>query len=343
MRSIRYILIAVMFSFMFSISAYALDDPIAYWKMDDAEGEIATEEFGNLDGTLVGSAFWLPEDGLYGGALECIDDSGFVTIPGSDGIFDDLGTQFTFSVWIKVYEFTADWQGIIFKNDVFFFERNNSGGNGTVNSIHLKCKDDTGAQPFNLYGDILIDDGEWHHVVGIYDTDAAYLYIDNQLDKEGPGSGEMIGYVEDPLVIGAKVEGDYRNSWNGLIDDVRIYDIAMTAEQVDELYHLEIDTKVASKAVVANDYILDQNYPNPFNPSTRISFTLPKHAHVSLDVYNTLGQRVKTLMDQSLSMGVHQAVWDGTNDSGEAVTNGLYFYSLRSELGVQTRKMMFMK
>ena len=88
---------------------------------------------------------------------------------------------------------------------------------------------------------------------------------------------------------------------------------------------------------------LHQNYPNPFNPSTRISFTLPKHAHVSLDVYNTLGQRVKTLMDQSLSMGVHQAVWDGTNDSGEAVTNGLYFYSLRSELGVQTRKMMFMK
>jgi len=100
---------------------------------------------------------------------------------------------------------------------------------------------------------------------------------------------------------------------------------------------------VATDPVVVSDYVLHQNYPNPFNPSTRISFTLPQNAHVSLVVYNMLGQRVKTLMDQSLSMGVHQAVWDGTNDSGEAVTNGLYFYSLRSELGVETRKMMFMK
>ena len=104
-----------------------------------------------------------------------------------------------------------------------------------------------------------------------------------------------------------------------------------------------VSTKVEKSPAVISDYRLDQNYPNPFNPSTRISFTLPQNAHVSLVVYNMLGQRVKTLMDQSLSMGVHQAVWDGTNDSGEAVTNGLYFYSLRSELGVETRKMMFMK
>jgi hypothetical protein len=104
-----------------------------------------------------------------------------------------------------------------------------------------------------------------------------------------------------------------------------------------------ISTKVATNPVVVSDYQLDQNYPNPFNPTTRISFTLPEHANVSLVVYNTLGQRVKTLLDQSLSMGVHQLQWDGTNDSGQAVTNGLYFYTLRSELGVQTRKMMLMK
>ena len=343
MRLFRYVLIAFVLSCMFSIAAYALDAPIAYWKMDEAEGDTAKAEIGSLDGILVGTAAWAPEDGLFGGALECIDDSGFVTIPGSDGIFDDLGTQFTFSVWIKVYEFTSDYHGIIVKNNKFFLERNNSSGHGAVNSIHFKCKDETGAQPFNLYGNTLIDDGEWHHIVGIYDTDMAYLYIDNQLDAEGPGSGEMVGYVEDPLVIGAKFETNYRNSWNGLIDEVRIYDIAMTADQVDELYYMDIDTKVATNPVVVRDYQLDQNYPNPFNPSTRISFSFPQNAHVSLVVYNMLGQRVKTLMDQSLSMGVHQAVWDGINEFGETVTNGIYFYSLRSELGVQTRKMMFLK
>jgi len=343
MRFQRYILLGIGLVIGLSIAGYAMDPPIAYWKLDETEGRNATEENGKLDGSLVGPAEWAPEDGKYGGAIQCVDDSSFIIIPGSDAIFDDLGTEFSFSVWVQVYEFTQDWQGIIFKNNKFFFERNNSGGNGTVNGIHFKAKDETGAQPFNLYGDMTIDDGEWHHIVGIYNTDMAYLYVDSQLDKEGTATGELIGYVEDPLVIGAKFEINYRNSWNGLIDEVRVYDYALTAEQVAELYNMEIGTKVEAKGILMNDYNLDQNYPNPFNPSTVISFSIPKNTYVSLDVYNMLGQRVRTLINQSLPMGVHQAAWDGTNDLGETVTNGIYFYSLRSNVGVQTRKMMFVK
>jgi hypothetical protein len=90
-------------------------------------------------------------------------------------------------------------------------------------------------------------------------------------------------------------------------------------------------------------YTLQQNFPNPFNPSTVISFSLPKTTHATLSIYNMLGQQVTTLMSQTVSAGTHSAVWDGTNEIGETVTNGIYFYRLHSDLGVQTRKMMFMK
>jgi hypothetical protein len=92
-----------------------------------------------------------------------------------------------------------------------------------------------------------------------------------------------------------------------------------------------------------SEFKLAQNYPNPFNPSTRIDFVLPKNTHVKLSVYNMLGQRMKTLIDQTLSAGAHQATWNGTNESGETVANGIYVYSLHSEMGVQTKKMMLMK
>jgi hypothetical protein len=106
----------------------------------------------------------------------------------------------------------------------------------------------------------------------------------------------------------------------------------------------------AASAVVDNnpsglptEFSLQQNYPNPFNPSTVIPFSIPKSTHITLSIYDMLGQRVKMLIGQTMGAGTHSAVWDGTNEFGETVTNGIYFYKLRSNLGVQTKKMMFMK
>ncbi len=95
--------------------------------------------------------------------------------------------------------------------------------------------------------------------------------------------------------------------------------------------------------LIPANYMLAQNYPNPFNPSTRIDFSLPEKSHVTLSIHNILGQRVKTLIDRPLNGGAHRVVWNGTNEFGETVTSGIYFYQLRSELGNKTMKMMFMK
>jgi flagellar hook assembly protein FlgD len=90
---------------------------------------------------------------------------------------------------------------------------------------------------------------------------------------------------------------------------------------------------------------LEQNYPNPFNPNTNISFELTRHAHAVLEVFNILGQPVTRLIDDHLSSGLHTVRWDGRDNSGEAVSSGVYFYRLRVTDGDEqlVRKMVLVK
>jgi len=92
-------------------------------------------------------------------------------------------------------------------------------------------------------------------------------------------------------------------------------------------------------AGVPATFVLNQNYPNPFNPATVVSYALPKAAHVSLVVYNLLGQKVATLVDAAQNAGTHNVTWNATNFS-----TGIYFLRMRADdTVVGTRKMMLLK
>lgn len=73
-----------------------------------------------------------------------------------------------------------------------------------------------------------------------------------------------------------------------------------------------------------------RNYPTPFNTTTIISYNLPNPGLVTLTIYNFLGQRVKTLVDEFQPSGSHKALWDGTDDWGQGVSSGVYIYQLRA-------------
>jgi hypothetical protein len=80
-----------------------------------------------------------------------------------------------------------------------------------------------------------------------------------------------------------------------------------------------------------SEFALFQNYPNPFNQSTKIEFTLSKPGFVSLKIYNLLGKKVRSLISEYLSSGYKHVFWDETNDLGQEVASGIYFYQLRVE------------
>jgi hypothetical protein len=94
---------------------------------------------------------------------------------------------------------------------------------------------------------------------------------------------------------------------------------------------------------VPAEYSLDQNYPNPFNASTVISYSLHKDGQVDLAVYNILGQRVATLVSEYQGPGAHHVTWTGTDEHGNMLASGIYFYRLQLGDRVETKKMLLLK
>lgn len=113
---------------------------------------------------------------------------------------------------------------------------------------------------------------------------------------------------------------------------LHVYDLRSLPTAVDDQPYL-----------IPRDFALEQNYPNPFNPSTTIRFALPERAAVKLEIFNILGERVATLLDESLAAGEHHAEWNGRGNSGGTVGTGIYFYRLTAGTQSEIRKMVLLK
>jgi subtilisin family serine protease len=134
-----------------------------------------------------------------------------------------------------------------------------------------------------------------------------------------------------------------RYSWNPNRIDINVYDA------VEATHGIDGELSPGTSTILPDHFALNQNYPNPFNPITRIGFDVPEfsyakqNAFVQLEVYNILGQRVKTLLADNLSPGEHHVAWDGTSDSGNKVASGIYFYRCTCNGEVKCKKMAFIK
>jgi hypothetical protein len=91
------------------------------------------------------------------------------------------------------------------------------------------------------------------------------------------------------------------------------------------------------------EYALRQNYPNPFNQSTRVTYQLPAAGQVAIRIFNTLGQKVNTLVDEYKAAGVHTILWDGKDKSGTVVTGGIYICTIRADRFSDSKKMLLLK
>ena len=106
-----------------------------------------------------------------------------------------------------------------------------------------------------------------------------------------------------------------------------------------EIYKLAITTDVKEVGdQIPAYYKLEQNYPNPFNPSTTIQFSIPEQSFVKLEVFNSLGEKVSTLVSEDLNAGNYQYEWNA-----EKLSSGIYFYKLITGNFTETKKMILMK
>jgi hypothetical protein len=151
--------------------------------------------------------------------------------------------------------------------------------------------------------------------------------------------------VEAPLMAGAPLrigrahflttDNWYVAPFRGKIDNVKVYNYPAVG--------LVTDVGGTYASEIAGKFDLDQNYPNPFNPSTVIRFAVPKFQQVSLVVYDLLGRKVKTLVNEERHAGDHRVTWDATNEGGTVVASGVYFYQLKAGDLVKTQKMLLLR
>ncbi|MDE3058376.1 MAG: T9SS type A sorting domain-containing protein [Bacteroidota bacterium] len=89
---------------------------------------------------------------------------------------------------------------------------------------------------------------------------------------------------------------------------------------------------------IPTTYSLEQNFPNPFNPSTTIRYGLPEQTHVTLEIFNALGQQVAKMVEQEEPAGMHEVTFDGSK-----LASGVYFYTLRAGKFIETKKLVILK
>jgi hypothetical protein len=185
----------------------------------------------------------------------------------------------------------------------------------------------------------------------------AYIYYQRStVDKEIHELKET-----DWVFTGLKIESNSNFATSGrklpsLVDyydakDAKILRYRMITEEIDGSFKTDYESNkniitIDPSVLSISSFKLVENYPNPFNPTTTIPFDVPFTTELTVEVYNLLGQKIKTLHKNTrFTAGSKTVKWDATNDFGKKVSSGLYVYKLRSKDGefVDSKKMMLIK
>lgn len=283
-----------------------------------------------VEGTHTGKVFLVKafgdvQDSVYATELSFLKPGAFTTLAlgdqdhttGSDGI--DLYSGGT-SVGIVDYEFTG---GAL---------------TDSINWVRYEFGADTAA----------IDTYQVMHVnTGVIPWDTTYVDTTSavkspswkvfvpKIDMDGDGRKELVATY---LVAGSTADIDTTAKGTTILPENKRW------IQVFELDPATGMRDAGWKVITADDFRLQQNYPNPFNPTTTIEYYLPINKKISLTIYNSLGQKIKTLVDNELmTSGSHVAEWDGTNTSGVKVATGMYVYELKYGNFKQHKRMTLLK
>lgn len=129
---------------------------------------------------------------------------------------------------------------------------------------------------------------------------------------------------------------------SGLFVDI-VLESSRVVIVIDSVGTVAIDDRDEPGTTAIRDWFLEQNYPNPFNPTTNVEFGLPKAEWVNLIIYDMLGRRVRTLVDENRASGRHVIQWDGRDQGGRRVASGAYLYRLEAGGRSLVRKMLLLK
>jgi hypothetical protein len=181
-----------------------------------------------------------------------------------------------------------------------------------------------------------------YNVTVLYDGYDFEIYINGEIDAFTSFSGLILTTPID-LMIGQVLPSSTQYNFKGVLDDIRIYNYALSYSKIKSLYDYVVNVSDEHVNQIPINYGLAQNYPNPFNNQTNIEFQVPNQSLIKLEIYNILGQKIRTLINQEKYPGNYSVSWDGENDFGDSVNSGIYFIKFSSDNFSDTKKMTLLK
>jgi|GEM_PF-3677672 len=230
----------------------------------------------------------------------------------------------TEDIYARIYDASGTPQGTSFKvNDVLTTNSKSIAVATSVEGWYVIVWNDNRSGAHNIYCQAYNLDGSRFPTSNYLVNDSTALEYPKILPKLD------IGY--DTLIFFTWMDTRNGRGWDIFGKVLSKRDIVTAVEESESSWQLPMR------------FALHQNYPNPFNPETRIEFSLPRTSFVTIEIFNILGQRVRTLVNERLSVGYKNVTWNGRDDNGLSVSSGIYFYRIVTDDFAESKKMILLK
>src|ERR1051326_4941225 len=291
----------------------------------------------NNNGTAHNITFAADRNGAAGRAASFNGTTGYIDVPNSSSL--NFQQAISVNFWMNI--------GAFFTREQYPLSHGNWQNRWklSITNNHVRWTVKTSAGIKDLDSETELTTGTWYNVTGLYDGSDFEVYLNGKLDAFSSWSGPILTTTID-LTMGQDLPTEQTYNFQGVLDEIRIYDHPLTVNQIQGL--ASGLSSAGQDPVVPNGFMLSQNYPNPFNPVTRIDYSVPAAAgrankkfqagRVVLADYDLLGREIALLVNQDKSPGTYSVSWDAGNQPG-----GVYFYRLTTPGSQTTRKLLLIR
>ena len=306
-------------------------DLVAYYPFN---GNANDESSFNNNGTVSGAALVSDRFNNQNSAYQFDGINDYIKVTNSASL--NFQNAITINFWIKVGEF--------FEREAYPLSHGNWENRLkiSITNKHIRwtVKSSSGIKDLDSETELTLN--TLYNVTTVYDGSDYEIYINGKLDALSTFSGSIL-QTDIDLMIGQILPGNNQYNFKGVLDDIRIYNYALSLSEIKDLYDIVSTVSGEPDKSIPDQTLLHQNYPNPFNSQTVISFQIKTATKVNLEVFNLLGKKIQTLENEFKSAGFYSESWDGRDDKGFPVPTGIYFYRLMTANYSQTKKLLILK
>jgi hypothetical protein len=306
-------------------TAYAKGNLLAYYPFNGNANDVSGN---NRHGTVNNALLTTDRTGNPNSAYLFDGSSSSIRIANDNG----LNTQKAFAAnfWMKI--------GAFYSREQYPISHGNYMNRWKVSisnkRLRWTVKTATGIKDLDSETELTVD--SLYNVSVIYDGSDMEVFLNGDLDAFVPWNG-AIQQTSIDITLGQVLPGDNNYNFNGVLDDIRFFDYGLSVEEITSLASRTTAVERPSPIAVPHTMALEA-FPNPFNPGTTIRFSLPKSSQVKVAIFNVLGQKVSTLVDEFLPAGSFERRWNA-----DRCSSGIYYCVMTSTNQTLTKKLLLLR